>query len=210
MAFNLGYDITECQQAEELLRISEEKHRTLFELASDAILIVSPHPGTILDGNATAEQMLGYTREELLGLSGAEDIAPESVEETILEWVQQFEEKGSFLVETLWLQKVMGYEVESVSDGAAALQAYQAAVESEKPFDLVIMDLTIPGGMGGRKAVGKLHEIDPQARVLVSSGYAHDPVMAHYEEYGFAGKITKPVAMQELGETVKRVLALEE
>ena len=103
--------------------------------------------------------------------------------------------------------KMLGYEVEGVYDGEEALQAYQAAQETDRPFDLVIVDLTIPGGMGGQEAVGKLHEIDPKARVIVSSGYANDPVVADYAQYGFADKVTKPVDMQELAETVKRVLA---
>ena len=68
------------------------------------------------------------------------------------------------------------------------------------------MDLTIPGGMGGKEAVGKLHEIDPQAHVLVSSGYADDPVMAQYANYGFAGKIAKPVDMEQLAAAIKGVL----
>ena len=69
------------------------------------------------------------------------------------------------------------------------------------------MDLTIPGGMGGQEAVGKLHEIDPKVRVIVSSGYANDPVMTQFTEYGFVGTVKKPIGMQELAETVKRVLA---
>ena len=103
--------------------------------------------------------------------------------------------------------KLLGYEVESVYDGEDALQAYKAALETDTSFDIVIMDLTIPGAMGGQEAVGKLLEIDPQAKVLVSSGYADDPVMTHFAESGFAGQVTKPVDMQELADTVKRVLA---
>ncbi len=100
----------------------------------------------------------------------------------------------------------LGYEVESVYDGAAALQRYQTALIEKKRYDLVIVDLTIPGGMGGQETVEKLLVIDPQARVIVSSGYAHDPVMAHYAQYGFVGKIAKPATMQELADAVKRVL----
>jgi PAS domain S-box-containing protein len=100
----------------------------------------------------------------------------------------------------------LGYEMESVYDGQEVLQAYQAAVKKGAPYDAVIMDLTIPGAMGGQEAVGKLHEIDPKARVIVSSGYADDPVMTHFAEYGFAGAIKKPMDMQILAETVKGVL----
>ena len=95
---------------------------------------------------------------------------------------------------------------ESVHDGAEAIQAYGAACGSGKPFDVVIMDLTIPGGMGGKEAVGKLLERDPQARVLVTSGYSNDPVMANYAEYGFVGALAKPISIQELADMLKRVL----
>ena len=99
----------------------------------------------------------------------------------------------------------LGYDVESVYDGDEALRVYKAALETDNPFDVVIMDLTIPGGMGGKEAVSKLHEIDPQARVIVSSGYANDPVMANFADYGFASRVAKPVDIEELADTVKRV-----
>ena len=99
--------------------------------------------------------------------------------------------------------QVLGYDVESVYDGDEALQVYNASLDEGKPYDVVIMDLTIPGGMGGEEAVKKLHEINPQARVIVSSGYANDPVMANFADYGFAGKVAKPVDIKELAETIK-------
>ena len=68
------------------------------------------------------------------------------------------------------------------------------------------MDLTIPGEMGGKEAAGKLLEIDPTAHVLVSSGYSQDPVMANYADYGFAGRLPKPVDIEELADTVKKAL----
>ena len=73
-------------------------------------------------------------------------------------------------------------------------------------FAAVIMDLTIPGAMGGAEAMEKLRELDPQARVLVASGYANDPIMAHYGEYGFAGAITKPIDIQQLAKALRGVL----
>ena len=106
--------------------------------------------------------------------------------------------------------EMLGYKVESVYNGDEAIEKYKDALGSDKAFDIVIMDLTIPGRMGGKEAVGKLHEIDPQARAIVSSGYANDPVMANFAEYGFAGRVAKPVDIEELADTVKRILASEE
>ena len=102
--------------------------------------------------------------------------------------------------------KALGYEVESVYDGKEVLQAYKVALETDKPFDVVIMDLTIPGGMGGKEAIGKLLVIDPRVQALVSSGYSNDPVMADFAEYGFAGSVAKPVDIEELADMVKRIL----
>jgi PAS domain S-box-containing protein len=103
--------------------------------------------------------------------------------------------------------KSLGYDVGVALHGDEALQAYRTAQEMEEPYDVVIMDLTIPGGMGGEEAVQKLHAIDPRARVIVSSGYSNDPVMANYADYGFCGMIRKPVDLDDLLETVQNALA---
>jgi len=86
----------------------------------------------------------------------------------------------------------LGYEVSTVKDGAAAIAAYQEAGQSGDPFDVVIMDLTIPGGMGGKEALERMREIDPNVRAIVSSGYSNDPVMADYRKHGFVGVLAKP------------------
>lgn len=99
-----------------------------------------------------------------------------------------------------------GYEADCVSDGAAALTQYQTALKSAKPYVLVIMDLTIPGGMGGREAIKKLLEIDAGAKVIVSSGYSNDPIMAAYRDYGFRGVAAKPYDLNELGKVLKNVI----
>ena len=97
----------------------------------------------------------------------------------------------------------VGYNVELASDGAEAIDRYSKAKESGQPFDAVIMDLTIPGGMGGKIAIKKLLEIDPQAKAIVSSGYATDPVMSEYDKYGFKGVVTKPYRVAEIEKTLQ-------
>ncbi len=104
------------------------------------------------------------------------------------------------------LLATIGYEGTAVRDGAEALAAYRAAMEAGSPFDAVIMDLTVPGGMGGKEAVGKLLEIDPGAKAVVSSGYSNDPVMSDFRRYGFRGVIAKPYRLQELGEVLGSVV----
>lgn len=100
-----------------------------------------------------------------------------------------------------------GYEVEFAEDGAGALELYKSAMNSERPFDAVIMDLTIPGGMGGREAFSRLRELDPEVRAIVSSGYSDDPIIAKYSEYGFKGVVSKPYGVQDLITAVRRALA---
>ncbi len=102
----------------------------------------------------------------------------------------------------------LGYEVEFASNGEETIDLYKRARESGHTFDAVIMDLTIPGGMGGRDAVRKLIEIDPNVRAIASSGYSNDPVMADYRGYGFCGVVIKPYKADELGNAVHSVLKI--
>ncbi|MCK4907107.1 MAG: response regulator, partial [Spirochaetes bacterium] len=102
--------------------------------------------------------------------------------------------------------KHLGYNANGSEDGNEAIMLYKKAMKANSPFDIVIMDLTIPGKMGGKKAVKKLLEIDPSARVIVSSGYSNDPIMANYKQYGFKGFITKPYKIEELSEILHEVI----
>jgi two-component system cell cycle sensor histidine kinase/response regulator CckA len=100
----------------------------------------------------------------------------------------------------------LGYTVEFAADGREAIERYLQARKSGKRYDLVIMDLTVPDGMGGKEAIEKLHAIDPSAKAIVSSGYANDPIMADFKTYGFAGVVEKPYRLKELSEEVQRVM----
>ena len=82
-------------------------------------------------------------------------------------------------------------------------------MDSDKLFDVVIMDLTIPEGMGGKQAIKKLLEIDPDAKAVVSSWYANDPVISNYQEYGFSGFIPKPYKLEELKKVMNDILSGE-
>ncbi len=100
----------------------------------------------------------------------------------------------------------LGYSVSFAPDGAKGIETYNRAMEKGTPFDAVIMDVTIPGGMGGKEAIAELLKKHPKARAIVSSGYSNDPVMAHYREYGFLGVIKKPYKIHELGDAVEKVI----
>ncbi|HTP65526.1 MAG TPA: ATP-binding protein [Geobacteraceae bacterium] len=101
----------------------------------------------------------------------------------------------------------LGYEVESCIDGAEAIRMYEEALRAGEPYAAVLMDLTIPGGMGGKEAVGRIMEVDHRAKVIVSSGYSNDPIMAQYKKYSFRGVVLKPYSAEELGQTLGEVIA---
>ena len=101
----------------------------------------------------------------------------------------------------------LGYEVETVADGAACIQAYTEARDAGRPFTALIMDLTIPGGMGGKEAIKRLREIDPHVRAIVSSGYSSGPEMANFRQHGFRGMVAKPYKIEELAKALQAVIA---
>ncbi len=101
----------------------------------------------------------------------------------------------------------MGHEAAEAADGQEAVKAYRRAMVEGRPFDLVILDLTVPAGMGGKEAVEELRKVDPDVKAIASSGYAADPVLAHPERYGFAAAIAKPYRLAELARVIERVLA---
>src|SRR3990167_6907339 len=101
----------------------------------------------------------------------------------------------------------IGYEVEFAKDGSEALKHYKRAKMEGEPFDMVIMDLTVPGGMGGKEAIEKLLLYDPGVKAIVSSGYSSDPILEKYKKYGFKGVLPKPYEMGKLSDVLYGVLA---
>jgi len=100
----------------------------------------------------------------------------------------------------------LGYKMEYCENGTEAVRMYEQAFKSGEPYAAVLMDLTIPGEMGGKETIGRLLEIDPQVKGIVSSGYSNDPVMANYARYGFCGVVSKPYDALELGRTLYMVI----
>ncbi|MEW6721303.1 MAG: ATP-binding protein [Thermodesulfobacteriota bacterium] len=100
----------------------------------------------------------------------------------------------------------LGYETACSKDGAEAIGLYERALAAGQPYDAVIMDLTIPGGMGGKEAIGILKRIDPGVVAIVSSGYSNDPVLADPARFGFSGIVPKPYTLQMLSEVVHKAI----
>jgi PAS domain S-box-containing protein len=102
--------------------------------------------------------------------------------------------------------ETLGHEVILACDGEEAIALFEKYRENGAPVDVIVMDLTIPGGMGGKEAVLRILDIDPDARVIVSSGYSNDPVMANYQQYGFAAAIDKPYLLQDFVKGIEKCL----
>jgi PAS domain S-box-containing protein len=103
----------------------------------------------------------------------------------------------------------LGFDVVCVADGRSAIKAFQQAASEGKPFEVLILDLTVPGGMGGQEALRELLLFDPGVKAIVSSGYHNDPIMANFREHGFRDVITKPYNQVELSRVIARVLGNE-
>ncbi|MGE5544256.1 MAG: PAS domain S-box protein [Bacillota bacterium] len=103
--------------------------------------------------------------------------------------------------------RAIGYEVTVTNNSQEAVESYLEAMNSGQKFDAVIMDLVVPGGMGGQDAIQKLLAIDPEVKAIVSSGYPNDPIMTEYANWGFKGVVSKPFGINELSQVLKQVLA---
>jgi PAS domain S-box-containing protein len=100
----------------------------------------------------------------------------------------------------------LGYEAHCTEDGEEAIKLYKEALDVHQPFAVVILDLTVPGGTGGKEAIKALLKIDPQVKAIVSSGYSEDPIMAEFSAYGFSGVITKPYGVSELSKLLNTLI----
>ena len=103
--------------------------------------------------------------------------------------------------------KAMGFEVQYARDGNEAVELYRRSMDENNAFDVVIMDLTVPDGMGGEEAIKKMIEIDPKVKAIVSSGYSNDSIMANFSQYGFKGVVAKPYSMEQLAAVVQDTMA---
>ena len=103
----------------------------------------------------------------------------------------------------------MGCEVVLAADGSEAIEKYRKSIQRGTTFDIVIADLTLPGGMNGCEAANKILDIDPQARIIISSGYATDPIMANYAAHGFIGIAAKPYRYEDIRAVISRAFEMK-
>ncbi len=164
----------------------------------DGLITVTSKPGA----GAKFEIYLPASEKELAAHKEAQNRAPSQGKGRIL--VLDDEEVICALVTHALTP--LGYEVTEAYDPEVAIQIYETAMQEGDRFDAVISDLTIPGTMGGAEAIKRLRVLDPTVKAIVSSGYANDPVMSRFKEYGFCASIAKPYEISELGHVVFNVL----
>ena len=116
------------------------------------------------------------------------------------------DDEESILTMANLLLRRLGFEAELARDGIETVRKFAAAHAAGQPFDLVVMDLTVPGGIGGREAIEQLRAIDPGVRAIVSSGYSNDPVLANHRAYGFRGVVAKPYKIDDFTRVLRTVL----
>ncbi len=134
----------------------------------------------------------GLPRDKALPVSGKGSVLVMDDEEIVRNVVQSMLEQA-------------GYTVLLAKDGEEAVDIFQRSVRQQIPIDIVIMDIIIPGGMGGEDAVKKILAIDPDAKVIVSSGYSSDPIMSDHARYGFRDAVAKPFQLQDLLDSISRI-----
>jgi len=166
--------------------------------------IIQKHGGTI-----TVDTQLGQGTTFYIFLPASRGIilSTPTVQEVLLETgrilVMDDEEMMRSMVGSILNR--LGYEVDLVENGEKAIEVYRDTKDLGRPFDLVILDLTVRRGMGGKEAIREILKIEPTVKAIVASGYDQDPVMQNYEQYGFKASLTKPFMINDLKEILFRV-----
>jgi PAS domain S-box-containing protein len=168
--------------------------------------IIKKHKGYI---GVQSQLGVGTTFEIYLPASKKKSVEREPIPEMILDGAGKIllmDDEASIRDVTGEMLSQIGYEVAVAADGTEAIALYSQAKESGWPYDVIITDLTIPGGMGGKDVIAKLLLIDPEVKAIVSSGYSNDPVMSDYREYGFNDLVTKPYKIEELHQKIRKII----
>ncbi|HOD75141.1 MAG TPA: PAS domain S-box protein [Syntrophorhabdaceae bacterium] len=165
------------------------------------------------DGHITLDSEPGSGTTFFIYLKASRRRAPSVVRSvrdnritTVRARILHMDDEAMILKTTKEMLEGLGYDVACAADGREAIARFREAAAAGTPFDVVLLDITVPGGLGGKGTMRELVAIDPGVRVIVSSGYSNDPVLADHRKHGFKGVLAKPCLMSELDEIIRRVL----
>jgi len=161
------------------------------------------------DGQIKVESQLGVGTTFHIYLPASEKAIPEKKETGLIKGqgrILVMDDEASLRRTVGKMLEKLGYEPEFTKDGAGAIEMVKEAKEAGRSYDAVILDLTVPGGMGGKECITKLLEIDHGIKAIVSSGYSEDPVLSNFQEYGFKGMMPKPFEVRTLSKVLHDVL----
>ncbi|MDH5680942.1 MAG: PAS domain-containing protein, partial [Spirochaetota bacterium] len=168
--------------------------------------IIKKHEGLI---DVISEQDIGTKFRIFLPAAGSEIPVDKSIAHKIIKGkgkILLMDDDEMVLKRTGDLLEYFGYHVIKAKNGEEAIELYKEEMETGEFFDAVILDLTVQGGMGGKKTIRRLLEINPDVRAIVVSGYSNDPILERFDEFGFRGAVAKPFSINELNEVIDRVL----
>jgi len=168
--------------------------------------IIKKHGGRI---DVKSKMGAGTTFTLTLPAADPADLAPEAKARVIRTGAGKVLIMDDEAIVTRTLARILrklGYECETTRDGATALEAWEKAKKSGRAFDAVVMDLTVPGGMGGQEAAKRLKALDPGVKLIVSSGYSNDPIISEYSRHGFAEVLAKPYQAEEVSFVLSKVV----
>ena len=173
---------------------------------STAFSIVKRHGGHV---DVRSEVGEGSTFTMYLPASKSEERAEPTVRSEVADACELsillMDDEVSVRVVAAEMLRLMGHVVTEVESGGQAIEAHSRAAKEGRPFDVVILDLTIPGGVGGQQVVEELVAIDPSVVAIASSGYSEDPVMAEPERFGFKASLSKPYLYSDLLRVIQAV-----